>query len=139
MKTGNENILSRLRWIASATLLCFLTQNIYSQSIDSLPWKEINKYLKEGIECKYLLQIKNIEIDSLYRETWNRDTLETLLYYKIAEQDTIINRLQQNNNSMVELAAEQYAFIGTLARLKWHERLFKQQKIIKEFKQRLDY
>ena len=87
MKTGGRNILSRLKWIATATLLFTLTQNIYSQSIDSLPWKEINKYLKEGIECKELVKQKNHEIDSLAAEGANRDTLEKLLRLVIEKQD----------------------------------------------------
>jgi hypothetical protein len=47
----------------------------YSQNIEKLPLREINKYLAEGAECKELLILKNRELNNVDLQLSIKDSL----------------------------------------------------------------
>jgi hypothetical protein len=107
----------------------------YSQTlkIDSVNVKRVNRGIAGAIECEMLLQTAKHDNDSLIALHNYRDTTENLLYMEINKQDTIINRMQKDQNELIDLIAKQNSFIRQIEKLKWHERLFKQKEIIKVY------
>ena len=101
--------------------------------IDSVNVKRVNKGISGAIDCENLLQASKHDNDSLIALHNYRDTTENLLYMEINKQDTIINRMQKDQNELIDLIAKQNSFIRQIEKLKWHERLFKQKEIIKVY------